>query len=281
MADTDAVSADTLRRFDRDRYLTTLFAPAKARKGLVALYAFNSEIARVREQVREPIAGRVRLQWWRDVIAAIYDGAAPEVPIARALAEAIAAHGLSRRSFDRLIEAREFDLEDEPPPDLAALTHYAEDSSAVLVALALELLGVRAGAALDAGRHVGIAWALAGILRAAPHRARAGWMDFPADLLREQGIAPGRIDPRRAPPGLTDVARRIADEARDHIAASRRLHAEIPRSALPALLPATLASHDLARLGRAGHDPFASALARPERVSRPLRLAMAAWRGRY
>jgi NADH dehydrogenase [ubiquinone] 1 alpha subcomplex assembly factor 6 len=281
MADTDEPSAAALKRFDRDRYLATLFAPASARPALWALYAFNSEVARVREQVREPIAGRIRLQWWRDVIAAIYDGAAPEVPLARALARAVAAHGLSREPFARLIEARESDLEEEPPADLAALVAYAEDSSSSLVTLALEVLGVREGVAHEAGRRVGIAWALSGLLRAAPHRARAGRIDFPAALLREHGIAAGRIDPRHTPPGLAAVARRIADVAQANLAEARRLAPDVPRAALPALLPATLAAHDLERLARAGHDPFAPGLVRPERVSRALRLALAAWRGRY
>ncbi len=208
MADTGEARAAALRRFDRDRYLTTLFAPEGRRRALWALYGFNAEIASVREQVREPIAGRIRLQWWRDVIAAIYGGAPPAVPLARELADAVAAHGLSRAPFERLIEAREADLEDAPPPDLAALVAYAEDSSAALVALALEALGAgEADAARAAGRHVGIAWALSGLLRAAPHRARTGWTGFPPALLAEAGIGAGRIDPRRPPAGLADGRR--------------------------------------------------------------------------
>ncbi len=281
MADTDEASAAAVRRFDRDRYLTSLFAPEGRRKALWALYAFNNEIALVREQVREPIAGRVRLQWWRDVIAAIYDGAPPAVPLARDLAAAVAAHGLSRDPFERLIEAREQDLEDAPPADLAALVAYAEESSAPLVALALEALGVREAAAHAAGREVGIGWALTGLLRAAPHRARTGRSDFPAELLAAEGIAAGWIDPRRPPAGLARVVERIAAEARARLAAARRFRPDVPRGALPALLPAVLASHDLDRLARAGHDPFAPALGRTERLSRPLRLAVAARRARY
>ncbi len=281
MADTGEARADALRRFDRDRYLTTLFAPEDRRRALWAIYGFNVEIAGVREQVREPIAGRVRLQWWRDVIAAIYAGQPPAVPLARDLAAAVAAHGLDRAPFERLIEAREADLEEAPPADLAALLAYAEDSAAPLVALALEVLGAGDAAALAAGRHVGIAEALSGLLRAAPHRARTGRTDLPSDLLAEAGIAAGRIDPRRPPSGLAAVAERIAAAARDHLVDARRLAPDVPRQATPALLPAVLASHDLDRLARAGHDPFDPRLARPERVSRPLRLALAAWRGRY
>ncbi len=47
-----------VREADHDRYLATLFAPAEHRDALYALYAFNVEIARVRDVARQPIAGR-------------------------------------------------------------------------------------------------------------------------------------------------------------------------------------------------------------------------------
>jgi phytoene synthase len=58
-----------VRDADKDRYLATLFAPQSRHAALYALYAFNNEIARVREHIREPMAGEIRLQWWRDVLA--------------------------------------------------------------------------------------------------------------------------------------------------------------------------------------------------------------------
>src|SRR5438067_12532545 len=77
-ARTDRLSpvAALVRRHDRDRFQTVLFAPAARREALFALYAFNSEIARVRESVTEPMLGQIRLQWWRENIAAAYDGGA-------------------------------------------------------------------------------------------------------------------------------------------------------------------------------------------------------------
>src|SRR5215831_19928675 len=66
--------AALVQRHDRDRYQTVLFAPAAHREALFALYAFNYEIARVRESVTEPILGRMRLQWWRENIAAAFEG---------------------------------------------------------------------------------------------------------------------------------------------------------------------------------------------------------------
>ncbi len=62
---------------DRDRFQTALFAPARHREALFALYAFNYEIARVRETITEPMLGQIRLQWWREVIAAAFAGEMP------------------------------------------------------------------------------------------------------------------------------------------------------------------------------------------------------------
>jgi phytoene synthase len=57
-----------VRAGDKDRFLATLFAPAEHRAAIFALYAFNLEIARVREVARGPLAGEIRLQWWSDVL---------------------------------------------------------------------------------------------------------------------------------------------------------------------------------------------------------------------
>ena len=58
-----------VRAADKDRYLATLFAPERCRRALFALYAFNVEVARIRELAREPMPGEIRLQWWRDVFS--------------------------------------------------------------------------------------------------------------------------------------------------------------------------------------------------------------------
>src|SRR5580704_15885570 len=94
-----------VRNHDRDRFQTALFAPAGSREALFALYAFNYEIARVRESVREAMLGQIRLQWWREAIAAAYAGAPPRRhEVVEPLTAALRAPGLSREHFERLID---------------------------------------------------------------------------------------------------------------------------------------------------------------------------------
>jgi phytoene synthase len=273
--------AHSLRRHDRDRYLTTLFAPADRRGALIALYAFNFEVAKTREIVREPLLGRIRLQWWREAIDEIYRGATPRHhEVVEPLATAIRAHDLTRYHFDRLIDARESDLADEPPADLAALEAYAEDSAARLVRLALEILDAHDAAAEAAARHVGIAWALIGTIRALPMQARLRRVSLPADLIAETGLDVARFLELKSSPALFRIVERLAERAREHLAAAREARAAIPPEARAALLPAVLGDWHLKRLAGNLYDPFAPRLAASDTLA-SWRLALAAWRGRF
>src|SRR5215471_7531519 len=140
MQDAFAHCEALLRAADKDRFLATLFAPAEHRDALFALYAFNVEIARVREVVREAVAGEIRLQWWSDVFGGVGRGGVAAHPVAAALLASMARYRLPPEPFKALIEARRFDLYDEPMATLAELETYAAGASASLVALAAQIL---------------------------------------------------------------------------------------------------------------------------------------------
>jgi len=268
--------ARSLRQHDRDRYLTVLFAPADRRDALVALYAFNFEIAKTREVVREPMVGRMRLQWWRDAIGEIYEGGGVRRhEVALPLAESIRRFGLSRGHFERLVDARETDLEEAPPASLAAFESYAADSSGRLVQLALEVLGARDPATQAAGCGIGIGWALTGLLRALPTQLRLRRATLPAALVAAAGLDEASLWELRSSPELAAIAREIAAAAQGHFAAARRMQPRIPRGAGAAMLPAAIAAFHLRRLASAGYNPLNPRLARPDTLA-VWRLAAAA-----
>ena len=257
--------AALLRRHDRDRFQTALFAPAERREALLALYAFNYEIARVRETVTEPMLGQIRLQWWREVVAAAFSGEPPRSHlVAVPLTAAIRDCRLTRAHFDRLIDTRERDLVDEPPADLAALEDYAEGTSSPLAQLALEVLGVRRPEAHETARRVGIGYALAGLLRAMPFHARAGRCFIPEEIAGRVGRDPRDYAGRRGTPAIRAAVREIAEGALRHLRAARERRVTIPRAGLAAVLPAIVADRFLGRLRRADDDPFAPGLAAPD-----------------
>ena len=121
MQDAFAHCEGLVRAADRDRFLTSLFAPAEHRPALLALYAFNLEIARVREVVDQPLAGEIRLQWWNDVLAGDGRGEIEAHPVASALRASAARYGLPPERLRTTISARRFDLYDEPMATLAEL----------------------------------------------------------------------------------------------------------------------------------------------------------------
>ncbi len=273
--------AQQVRRLDHDRFLTALFAPADRREALFALYAFNSEVARVREAVSEPMIGRIRLQWWREAIEEIYaGGAVREHAVATALAEAVRGHDLPRAPFDRLIDAREADLEDAPPATLAALEAYAADTSATLSELACHTLGTADADTLAAARAVGTAWALTGLMRALPFHARQRRSHIPADVAAETGAQSRDLFALRGTPELAAACRQVAEAARRQLAAARKAVSRPPKPARAALLPAVLAERYLDRMARQGYD----VMARPIEVSGPRKqvaLMAAALRRRF
>ena len=66
-----------LQRDDEDRWLSSRYAPLQARQKLIALYALNLELAKVRTIVSEPGLGAIRFQWWRDALGELEHGRPP------------------------------------------------------------------------------------------------------------------------------------------------------------------------------------------------------------
>src|SRR5215213_4875844 len=173
-SDNSAYSAceSLVRESDPDRYFAALFAPAEKRPHLYALYAFNLEIARVREAVSDPMLGDIRLQWWRDALQGEARGDVRANPVAAALDETIVRFRLPRASLVDLIDARVFDLYEDPMPGLNDLEGYCGETSSSLIQLAGIVLSDGAeSATADAAGHAGVAYAMTGLLRAFPWHA--------------------------------------------------------------------------------------------------------------
>ena len=262
--------AEQIRRYDPDRFMTCLFAPPSKRESLFALFAFNHEIAKVPEVVSEPMAGQIRLQWWREALDGLYAGMPRKHQVAEPLSEAIRQHDLSRVHFDRLLDAREQDLEEIPPADLDALEAYTAATSGTLVQLALEVLDARDEASQEAGRQVGIAWAMTGLIRAIPHHAAQKRLMMPGDIVGGSEMDPHDLFELRQPREIRTVVAKVAARAQAHLDLARAARKQVPKAARPALLPGSLAAGYLNILAKVDHDPFA------ERVQ--VRLPSRGWR---
>ncbi|HTV89591.1 MAG TPA: squalene/phytoene synthase family protein, partial [Stellaceae bacterium] len=167
-----------------------------------------------------------------------------------------------------MLDARERDLADPSPADIAALEDYADATSGSLVRLALAVLGATDPWACQAAREVGVGYALAGLMRAMPYHAAAGRRYIPDDVCAAVGLDPADYAASRPTAALHAATAAIAAAARAHLAAARRR--ATPRTARPALLPAIVAERFLLRLARVDHNPFAAELRVPD--------AMQSWR---
>lgn len=224
---------EIVRRQDRDRYLSTFFAPDAKRPHLMALYAFNAEILRVRDTVSDPTLGLIRLQWWRDTIAGIYAGnAAPAYAVAEALAHAIAEGQLPQQALLDLVTAHEFDLFHDRMPDLTALEAYMGEAYSRLIMMAAMILD------RDAAPKASECAGLAGVA---------------------QGIALVMGDPRHRDPFLP-VGMTVAEalgHAQNRLAQAMTLRPALPQSVLPALLPVSLTGLYLKKIDAAPDTPLA------------------------
>jgi phytoene synthase len=260
MDDTSRLIPETVRAADPDRYVSALYAPEDKRGALLSLYAFNAEIAGVRDRIREALPGEVRLQWWRDVVAAgAAEDRSPEAgagaghPLARALVATIAAYDLPREAFDNYLEARIFDLYDDPMPSRTDLEGYCGETASALIQLAALVLDPgNAPRFAELAGHAGCAQAIAGLLLLLPrHRAR-GQCFVPADILAAAGTSPEEF---LAGDGGSSAGRVVAAMialAREHLAAFSRGAPSLPPSLRPAFLPLALTGAYLDRIEKLG-----------------------------
>jgi phytoene synthase len=246
-----------VREADKDRFLATLFAPQPHRAALFAIYAFNIEIARIREMVREPMAGEMRLQWWADVLDDKEHGAVEAHPVVAELKLAIARYRLPLDPLKAMVEIRFFDLYDDQPTTLEALESYARQTAASLIALAAQILNDGKSHALgEIAEHAGIAYGLAGLLRAFPIHAGRGKLYLPTDLMREHHADPADALAGRSRPALLAVLAALRARALLHLSALRISIGDIPPALVPAFLPLAPVRTLLMRLERDKDAPF-------------------------
>jgi len=247
-----AYCAQLVRQADRDRFIASLFAPADKRNALHALYAFNAEIARVREAAHTALPGEIRLQWWSDVITGERADEARANPVAAALLAIMERHRLPPARLIGLIEAHRFDLYDEPMRDLAELETYARQTSSALFALAVQIL---AGAEADAiCTPAGVAYAVTGLLRAFPLHVARRQFYLPAALLADHGVDLSDVYAGRSSPGLDAALGELRAFARGQLFTAREQMAQLRPPAIPALLPLALVGPSLDRLEKS--PPF-------------------------
>jgi phytoene synthase len=261
-----------VRAHDRDRYLASLFAPARRRPALHALYAFNIEIGRIRESVREPMPGEIRLQWWREVLLGERDGEGAAHPVAAALLETISRYRIDSERLIALVDAHTFDLYDEPFATLDDFDNHAALSEGVVLGTAATILGVEGPAVTTLVRHAAIAALTVQSMTMLPRHASRRQIYIPREVMERHAVIPESIVARQESAALRDALAEMRRHARRQLQAAALEAGEVPVAISPALLPLASVGPQLRRMERRGYEPFA-----PDVLS-PLRRQWLIWR---
>src|ERR1700692_2532548 len=242
--------ADLVRAHDFARYASTLFAPLALRRALLAIYAFNVEISRVRDQVTQPLPGEMRLQWWTDMLAGTGHGGVEGNPVAAELTLAIRNSRLPVERLSRLIDEHQFDLYNDPMPTMAALEGYINDTSSALFSLGAAVAGWQSPEIEHLARHAGLAQGMAQVIAALPLDASR------LQLLESHGSGIEEAFSGKETRTLRGALDHLIREGRGHLDTALVLLKNVPLEARLAFLPLTLVARDLERMARADTDPF-------------------------
>ena len=168
---------DLVQNRDRESYLCGLLMPKASRRSYFAIRALNVELASIKDgSVSRKVGGaqfeesgasmalKIRVQWWRDALSQIYgeegssDGADNQGvmsgmasscwnnPVVRVLDHAVQEKMLTRRFLERLLEAREEDLDVRQVETFQDVMAYAEATQSSLFYLSLETADVSVAA---------------------------------------------------------------------------------------------------------------------------------------
>lgn len=290
--------SDLVRRADLEHFLCGLRFPTTEhrRHHFYAIRAFNIELARIADVTQNPQIASMRFLWWQTMLDEIYtraaagrsrsDGQIPSQPVAQALAAAIAAHGLPRSLFDRVLHHRQRDIEVRQLDSMTSIETYGEATQGSLLQLAAAVAspGAPMPAVRDAASHIGQSLAFCILLRATPHHAKKGKVYLPTSLTAKYGVSDESLVRFQNSGPLAEVVFRMADLAKAHLDEGRKILASDDLRQSPsriALLPAAIADVFLMRLEKARFNIFDPDLQADSRLPLQWRILKAQLGGRF
>ncbi len=253
MSPEDDYCFNLVRQVDRDRYLASFFAPEDKRADLLALYAFNAEITRVRDIVTESHLGEIRLQWWQDTLDSIYQGDAQQHPVTIALARSIAGADLPKSALKNLVTAHIFDFYSDPMPSLVDLEGYLGETSSALIQMASLILAGHEGLEnAEVSGLAGVAYGMAGLLRSLAVHQRRAQCFVPLDVLASHDLKPEELVKPEHTAAVSLVLTEMRGKARQRLLEARKIAWAIKPAAMPAFLHVALTEPYLDEAARQG-----------------------------
>ncbi|CAE1151753.1 NDUFAF6 [Acanthosepion pharaonis] len=250
------ICVDIVRKSDFENYLCTLLYPKQIRTSGFALRAFNVEIAQIKDLVKSPQLGEIRMQYWKDTVDNIYQGTIPPFPVGKELARAIHEHKLSKHWLFRIIETRKTHLTDAPFTSISHLEDYAEKTVSSLNYLLLESSGVKNVQADHILSHLGKAQGIVTQLRATPYTCTKHKLYLPLDVLIKHRVPQEYFFRRKSHQAVKDVIFEIASAAHQHLNTVKNLKSPVTKEMQPVLNSLVLCEQYLKKLQKADFDIF-------------------------
>jgi len=249
--------AQFLKQHDSNRYYSTLVLDETSRNDVQALYAFAVEISRIRSMITEPAPGEIRLQYWIDLLSGNEHGDTIQNPIAAALLATINRHDLPAGSLLRMLEARRFDLYDDPMPDLTGFEGYAGETNSMLYQLAAIIVnkGEDAGAATAAG-HMGVAHALIGHMLGIGETLSKGQIFLPLSIFSAHEVKQNQLFAKQNTPEIIAAFASLRKTAGLHLLKAQEAITQLRPEVRPVFALYPVLRWQLQRLNAGGNNPF-------------------------
>lgn len=249
-------SAKEVKAHDYDRFLITLFAPAASREDLFALYAFNHEVAKIREAVSEPMLGEIRLQWWREAIDGIYEDNPRKHEVVLPLHAAVKRGNIAKEDFIKIIDARAADIYDENPKTLDEFETYLGETSGNLTRIAAQMIGETNEDVLSMAYELGQVWGLVGTLRAIRYHISLKKLSLPQDIMDEFDVKKRDIFSMEGDQKIKSLIKALSLSAHqylDHIATDKK---KLTKQMKSLFLLSALSRSYLNTIKKADYNPF-------------------------
>ena len=221
-------------------YHSFRFLPTERRRAIIALYAFCREVDDAVDDTVDPAVARIKLEWWRNEVAAIFDGA-PQHPVAKALQPIVRAYKLPQEHLIAVIDGMVMDLELDRYPDFDLLERYCDRVAGVVGLMSAQIFGYTEDSTRVYARDLGIAFQLTNIIRDVGEDVRRGRVYLPQDEMSRFAVTDADLLQQRVTPGFKALMVFQVERARAFYA---RAFAALPpvdrRSQRPGLIMAAI-----------------------------------------
>ena len=261
---------------DTSFYYSFLVLPTAQRNAIVTVWDACRAIDDAVDEAADGAQAVRQIAFWRDEIARVFDGGAPESTQGRALQPVAAAFALPRRSFEDLIDGVQMDLGARRYETFDDLREYCWRVASTVGLICLNIFGCRHPGGRDYAMNLGLALQVTNIVRDVKTDLDHGRVYLPQEDLRRFGVTERDLAAGVVTPGIAALLAHELARAREfYDRAAAALPPGESRHLVAAEIMGAIYFGILRRIEARGYDVFGEVV----RVPRPQRawIAAATW----